>query len=359
MTPNFLYRFLKVYCTLGCRFYFSSWQINNVKAIPPSGPVIFIPNHQNAFLDAILVICSSPRNPWSIARASVFKEGLVTKLLTAVQIKPVFRIRDGWGSLRNNDALIQQWSDMLSNGQDILIFAEGNHNEPYAAGVLQKGFARMTMQFQQKNNTPLTIIPVGFHYDDHHAFRSRVLVNFGDAIRVNDIFKTEASERENLDALISTTDDALKRLAMGIPADEEYPAKFNFLIKHRLVEKTMLEQLKSDKKVLMSYPNAPAVPAGQKKSPFMWQYLNPIVWIGYILHILPYSFIKRFIERKVKDPQFISSLKYALGIFIVPFYYIILVAIFYIFIPSIPALIGFFILLLVSGIATVDLLKEK
>jgi 1-acyl-sn-glycerol-3-phosphate acyltransferase len=358
MTPNFLYRFLKVYCTLGCRFYFRSWQINNVKAIPASGPVIFIPNHQNAFLDAILMICSSPRNPWSIARASVFKEGFVTKLLTAVQIKPVFRIRDGWSSLRNNDALIQQWSDMLSKGQDILIFAEGNHNEPYAAGVLQKGFARMTLQFQQKNSTPLTIIPVGFHYDDHHAFRSRVLVNFGDAIRVNDVIKPEVSERENIDALLSITDEALKRLSMGIPADEEYSSKFNFLIEHRNVQKTMLEQLKSDKHVLSSYPKAPDVSV-QKKSSHNLKYFNPIIWIGYILHFLPYSLISGFIKRKVKDPQFISSLKYALGIFLVPFYYIILTAIFYGIFPNIAALIGFMVLLPLSGILTVDLLKRN
>ena len=148
MTPTLLYRFLRVYCSVALRFYFKTWQINNAKAIPATGPVIFIPNHQNAFLDAIIVICSCSRKPWSIARASVFKEGWVTRLLTSFQIKPVFRMRDGFGSLRNNDAIIQEWSDMLAKGQDILIFAEGNHNEPYAGGVLQKGFARMTMQFK-------------------------------------------------------------------------------------------------------------------------------------------------------------------------------------------------------------------
>ena len=220
-----------------------------MRAIPATGPVIFIPNHQNAFLDAIVIICSSPRNPWSIARASVFKGGWVTKLLTAIQIKPVFRIRDGWSSLRNNDAIIHEWSNMLAQGQDILIFAEGNHNEPYAAGILQKGFARMTMQFQQKN-TALTIIPIGLHYDDHHAFRSRVLVNFGDPIRVNEILKESVSEREKLETLLTVTDEALKKLALGIKPDEEYKAKFNFLLKYRSVKKDMLAQLEADKNIL-------------------------------------------------------------------------------------------------------------
>src|SRR5688572_7381766 len=294
MRTTVFFRCMKVYCTAAARMYFSKWQINNASAVPATGPVIFVPNHQNAFLDAILVICSSPRNPWSIARASVFKEGLVTKLLTAVQIKPVFRVRDGFGSLRNNDAIIQEWSDMLAKGGDILIFAEGNHNEPYAAGVLQKGFARMTMQFKEKNDTPLTIVPIGLHYDDHHAFRSRVLINFGDPIRVNDILTESLSEREKLDALVEVTDNALKTLALAITPDDEYQAKVNFLQTHRTYEKDMLAQLESDKNILKSYPHAPTTK--NKKSSPLWKITNPIVWIGYVLNILPYSFIKWFIK---------------------------------------------------------------
>jgi len=348
---------MKVYCATALRFYFKTWQINNVKSIPATGPIIFIPNHQNAFLDAVVVICSSPRNPWSIARASVFKEGLVTKLLTAVQIKPVFRVRDGFGSLRNNDAIIQEWSDMLAKDEDILIFAEGNHNEPYAGGVLQKGFARMTMQFKEKNSTPLTIVPVGIHYDDHHAFRSRVLVNFGDPIRVNDILKDSLSEREKLETLVSATDAALKSLALAISPDDEYKAKYDFLLKNRKAEKEMMAQLESDKNILKSYPLAQTTDQ-QKKSSAIWKAINPIVWVGYVLHILPYSIIKGFIKKNIKDPQWISSLKYAFGIFLVPVYYIILLTVFFIFIPNGLALLGFAILLPITGIGATDFLKK-
>jgi len=359
MTPSLLYRILKVYCSTALRFYFSTWQINNVNAIPRSGPVIFIPNHQNAFLDAILVICSSPRNPWSIARASVFKEGWVTRLLTAIQIKPVFRIRDGWSSLRNNDAIIQEWSDMLTRGQDILIFAEGNHNEPYAAGLLQKGFARMAIQFQQKDKTPLTIIPIGFHYEDHYAFRSRVLVNFGEPIHVDKILDETHSDREKLETLVAVTDSALKKLALAIPADASYASRAEFLMRYRTAEKDMIAQLSADKELLRSYPNPPVSSARKKKTRHGWQFLNPIVWVGYLLHVLPYTFIRQFIGKKVKDPQFISSLKYALGIFLVPAYYAILLIAFYLFIPHIAALLIFAVALPLTGIVATDLLKRS
>jgi 1-acyl-sn-glycerol-3-phosphate acyltransferase len=358
MKATLFFRSLKRYCALGLNLYFRQWQIHNVKAIPEQGPVIFIPNHQNAFLDAILVICSTPRNPWSIARASVFKKGLVSALLTAVQIKPVFRVRDGWGSLRNNDAIIQEWTNMLGKGQDILIFAEGNHNEPYSTGVLQRGFARMTLQFQQKHSTPLTIIPVGLHYDDHYFFRSRVLLNFGDAISVNDVLDGLTLERERMDKLVETTDTALKKLSIEIKPDDSYKAKVDFLRKYRRKEKDMLAQLEADREVLNLFPTPPADFKPRTKVSLFWKAINPVVWVGWLLHILPYTFIKGFIRKKVKDPQFISSLKYAFGIFLVPLYYTVLVGIFYAFVRDVSLTLLFAISLPVTGIAATEFLKR-
>ena len=358
MRTTVFFRCMKVYCTAAANVYFSKWQINNAGAVPAKGPVIFVPNHQNAFLDAVLVICSTPRNPWSIARASVFKEGFVSFLLNAVQIKPVFRVRDGFGSLRNNDAIIQEWTKMLASGQDILIFAEGNHNEPYAAGDLQRGFARMTLQFQQKHAAPLTIVPVGLHYDDHHSFRSRVLLNFGDAIVVNDILKDSMNEREKMDTLVNITNSSLKKLALEIKFDEHYKGKVEFLRKYRRREKDMIAQLEADREILKLYPNPPAGFVPKKKPPMILKAINPIVWIGWLLNFLPYTFIKSFIKSKVKDPQFISSLKYAFGLFLVPLYYLIVVLTFYAVIRDLPSTLILAAAMPLTGIAATELLKK-
>ncbi|MEO7988596.1 MAG: hypothetical protein ABI663_03585, partial [Chryseolinea sp.] len=134
-------------------------------------------------------------------------------------------------------------------------------------------------------------------------------------------------------------------------------AKYDFLLKNRKFEKDMIVQLVSDKNILKSYPLAPTQTQQKKPSP-VWKAINPIVWIGYVLHILPYWFIKRFIKKNIKDPQWISSLKYAFGIFLVPFYYIILLIVFYIFFPNVLALLGFAVLLPVSGIGATDFLKR-
>jgi 1-acyl-sn-glycerol-3-phosphate acyltransferase len=350
------FRGLKTWCTAALNFYFKQWQINNAGAVEVKGPIIFVPTHQNAFLDAVLVICSQRRNPWSIARASVFKKGFVTTLLTAVKIKPVFRMRDGFSTLKNNDAIIQEWLSMLAQGEDIIIFAEGNHNEPYARGELQKGFARMALRFQhQYENIPLTIIPVGVHYEDHQGFRSRVLVNFGEPIDVNSIDHSNLNEREKLEKIVDITDKALVSLTVNIEGDQ-YEEKYKFLKNNRVYHSDMLTQIQSDQQIINQYP-APTITA-KSKSTYWLKLLNPLVWIGWILNLLPYSFIRQFIRKKVKDPQFIGSLKYAMGTFLVPVYYLVILIVCFLITGSLPATLIAALILPVSGIIAADALKR-
>ncbi len=358
MKESLFFRIMKLWCSAGLYFYFKKWQINNAQAVRVAGPVIFIPTHQNAFLDAVLAICSTGRNPWSIARASVFKPGLVTKLLTAIQIKPVFRIRDGWSSLKNNDAIMQEWITMLATGHDIMIFAEGNHNDPYASGTLQRGFARMALKFLQQYSTPLTIIPVGIYYEDHLSFRSRVLVNYGEPINVSKVVESNETERDKLENLVMVTTNALHALALAIEPNENYKAKFDFLMRYRKSQKNLIPQMESDRALLEHYPKAPPYAPIRKKVPLTKKILNPVVWVGWLLHILPYSIIRAFIRKKVKDAQFIGSLKYAFGIFLVPGYYILLLTIIYLSSKSLAVTFGSAILLPVAGIVATDILKK-
>jgi 1-acyl-sn-glycerol-3-phosphate acyltransferase len=347
---------MKLWSTAGLNFYFKQWQINNAAAVEVKGPIIFVPTHQNAFLDAILVICSQRRNPWSIARASVFKKGIVTQLLTAVRIKPVFRARDGFSTLKNNEAILQEWISMLAQGEDIIIFAEGNHNDPYIRGELQKGFARMALKFQQQHqDIPLYIIPVGVHYDNHRAFRTRTLVNFGDPIDVNNIDHANLNEREKLERIVDVTEQTLASLTVSIEGDH-YADQYDFLQKHRQFEPDLRKQIERDREVLQMFPAAP-----QKDTsgiPRWLRLLNPLVWLGWILHLPPYAFIQRFIKNKVKDAQFIGSLKFAFGLFLVPVYYLILLTIAFVITGSLPATLILALILPISALVAADSLRR-
>ncbi len=327
---------LKQYCRLALRLFFRQWQVRFVAPLP-KGPVIFVANHQSAFMDAILVICSSAANPWSIARANIFGKPWAVKALTLVQIKPLYRFRDGFSTMRKNDAAMEEYAQMLINGQSLLIFAEGNDDGYWKLRPLQKGFARIALRAEEKSNYTLglTIVPVGIQYEDHAKFRSRVLVTFGEAIPVvphhaasTDNGRSPKDELDT-DTLMNKTSDGLRPLMLHIAGDgEEYARKVAYLYKHHVTQNDLAAQLAADQAIVKNIPaNLENVaPVRTTKS---WPWLNPLFLYALINHLLPGSIITWFVKKKVHNEQFHSSIQYAFGLVLVPLFYCLQTGLFF------------------------------
>ncbi|MBL7871069.1 MAG: 1-acyl-sn-glycerol-3-phosphate acyltransferase [Cyclobacteriaceae bacterium] len=320
MIQKIIYHSLKNYSRLALWFYFKHWQVNEHAPIP-KGAVIFVATHQNAFLDAVVMACSTKRDPWFITRANVFNKPLVKKILTILQMLPVYRFRDGFSTLRKNDVTIDTCVSLLSNGECILIFGEGNHNDRWFLRPLQKGFARIGIAAEEKNNWNLrvNIVPVGIQYDSHTKFRSRVLANFGKPILVSEVCNPLNTNQQNMDALIKRTEDNLKSLILHIPPDE-YETKIVTFKKHRSIKPDLVEQLQADQ--LLVHNDAPIDAAISKKT-VVNKWLNPLFVYQFINHLLPFGILNWVLKNKVSDPQFIGSLKFALGMILVPFSYLL------------------------------------
>jgi 1-acyl-sn-glycerol-3-phosphate acyltransferase len=322
MMQKVVYHSLKQYCKTALRFYFSRWQVQELVPIP-KGPVIFVSNHQNAFLDAILIRCSSSREPWFLTRANVFNNPWAKKFLTMLQMSPVYRFRDGFNTLRKNDEVIENCVKLLSQQNSILIFGEGNHNDQWFLRPLQKGFARIAMAAEEKNDWRLgvQIVPVGIQYESHTDFRSRVLVTFGNPISVKEHCNRELGAQENIDVLIKKTSEGIQPLMLHIDP-EQYETKLNFWRSNRQIKKDLVEQLKEDQKLVKENPSSDFIQSKQEvqKSQPWW---NPIRLYESINHFLPRFILRWVLKNKVKDPQFIGSLKYALGMLLVPVFYVI------------------------------------
>jgi len=315
------YKSLKNYSAAALKFYFCQWQVRQVSPIP-RGPVIFVSNHQNAFLDAVLIACSSVRNPWFLARANVFNKAWAKKVLSWLQMSPVYRFRDGFSTLRKNDEVIDNCVQLLSQHQCILIFGEGNHNDQWFLRPLQKGFARIAIAAEERNNWGLgvNIVPVGIQYESHTEFRSRVLVSFGNPIHVKDIFQSHLNAQENLDRLIQKTSEEIKPLILHIDP-HQYESRYAFWRSHRQRKHDLVEQLLIDQKVVDEYPTASSPEKSSKQEPRAWW--NPIRIYEYINHFIPRFILRYLLTNKVKDPQFIGSIKFALGMILVPIFYLI------------------------------------
>jgi 1-acyl-sn-glycerol-3-phosphate acyltransferase len=341
MIQKIVYHSLKQYCKTALRFYFSHWQVHEITPIP-KGPVIFVSNHQNAFLDAVLISCSSTREPWFLTRANVFNNKLAKKFLTMLQMSPVYRFRDGFNTLRKNDEVIENCVKLLAQQNSILIFGEGNHNGQWFLRPLQKGFARIAIAAEERNDWKLgvQIVPVGVQYESHTDFRSRVLVTFGNPVSVKENYFNELSIQENMDLLIKKTSEEIKSLMLHIDP-EHYENKLNFWRTNRQVKKDLVEQLRLDQQLVIEDPSAISV-QNTNKDQKLQPWWNPIRIYESINHFLPRFIIRWILKNKVKDPQFIGSLKYVLGMVLVPAFYFIQAGICFAISQSWPISVAYF-----------------
>jgi 1-acyl-sn-glycerol-3-phosphate acyltransferase len=314
------YRVMRTYVQLTLSFFFRKWQVAGKDRIPKNAPIIFVVNHQNAFLDAILVETSSRTETWFLTRAGVFGNKIVAWLLSLFHMIPVYRFRDGVKGLRNNDIVFQTCVRLLSERQTILIFGEGDQNMHYHLRVMQKGFARIAWALQQQHNwqLPLYIVPVGVQYDHYFNFRSRVLVNYGMPIPINAAYQT-LPEREFLDTVVDIVKTNLKSLMLHI--DHEQYDDIERAIKSDRSKKDLVEQLTHDQKIVAGWPDSYRKPVPVSRNYALLALTLPLHVYAWINNFIPYLIIHALLDKFVTR-GFRGSLKVGFGMVIVPIFYL-------------------------------------
>ena len=105
-----------------------------------SVPTIFAPNHQNALMDALAVLCTLKKQPIFLARADIFRKKIVARILYRFKMLPVFRIRDGFENLKQNDETFNDTLRVMENRNGLVILPEGNHARLPKAATAEEGY---------------------------------------------------------------------------------------------------------------------------------------------------------------------------------------------------------------------------
>jgi len=352
---------LRFFATVAMKYYFRQWEITGTENIPAKGPVIFAANHQNAFLDAILITCSISRKPWFLARASVFKSHWAAKALHFIRMMPIYRIRDGISGVKRNDEVFEACMSLLAKNNCMIMFPEGNHAEEWNLRSLQRGLPRIALGAENNNHwqTGLKIIPVGLHYEKPKEFRSRVLIKFDKPFDVADYKENYLKDpRKTLDLIKDDLYGKMKKLVFYIPPQNYESLKQEWL-SIRPYRKSIADQLAVDQDIIDS------LAAGEKPSQhtsdakprhFIHHYLS--AWLIYPFNILPYKIINWVNNKFVTDHVFTGSIKYAGGLVLVPLFYLTLSSLVYLFTQNLILFLAFIPALLILNFLGLDALKN-
>ena len=195
--------------------------------IPQDGAIIFAPNHTNALMDALVMLCVDRRPKVYVARADIFRNRKLAKILTFLKIMPIMRQRDGFQAVKKNQEIINKSVDVLKDRIPFCIFPEGTHQAKYSSLPLSKGIFRIAFQAHElMPDVPLYIVPVGLRYGDFFRYRSTVRLQFGKAINVGEFLRENdhLSQQEQTNSLKDLLTERLHETIFHLPNDDDYPA---------------------------------------------------------------------------------------------------------------------------------------
>lgn len=180
---------VKFYVDLCTRHCFSSLHIEGTSNIPQDGAILLAPNHCCTLMDALLMLKAYNGASAYGARADVFKNKKVARVLRWLRIVPLARERDGIQAISGNRAIFEEVVDCIGNGVPFCIFCEGTHHPGRLVHPLKGGILRICELAAEKlpEGTNIYIVPVGLDYDSFYEFQKGVTVRFGQPLNYNDI----------------------------------------------------------------------------------------------------------------------------------------------------------------------------
>lgn len=188
---------------------------------------IFAPNHQNALMDALAVLCTTPGQPIFLARSDIFRKKILARLFFYFKMLPVFRIRDGYESLRQNDDIFNKTIDVILHRNGLVILPEGNHASFRRLRQLKKGICRIAFQTEEDQDFKLglKIVPVGLDFSHYWKFRQILTISYGEPISFEELYDTyKESPQIALNKLRDKISAGIKKVIVHIESEEDYEA---------------------------------------------------------------------------------------------------------------------------------------
>ncbi|WP_338223276.1 lysophospholipid acyltransferase family protein [Algoriphagus confluentis] len=294
---------LRILVKIALHGYFHRIHVHGKKNIPQGKPVILVANHQNALIDPLLLATHTRLRPYFLTRASVFKNPIAAKLLHFIRMLPVYRVRDGFSTIQQNQQTFEQTYEVLRKNGCVVIFAEGGHSLTRNLRPLSKGFTRMAFGLLEKypGIQPL-ILPVGIDYSAHKRSGSWVNITFGTPIPV-DMPPAQSGK------LTKRVENDLRALVVNIP-EKTYEETLHRILEHQVDVSSKAEV---DYFLAHGQPKNPSAELSGLRNKVMKLFHLPLFGLWLLK------------KPGVKDEVFTATWKFLIGFcFAIPYYFFLL-----------------------------------
>jgi 1-acyl-sn-glycerol-3-phosphate acyltransferase len=375
------YSIIKSVARIVFYLFFRKIHIAGKENIPEGGSIIFAANHQNALMDALAVILTNQYQPVYLARADIFKKPFIARILMMLKMMPVYRFRDGMDTMGQNHDTFESTSRVLESGGCIGIMPEGNHGDQKRLRVLKKGIFRIAFKATENDSfTDIKIVPVGLDYSNPSGFFEELVVNYGQPLPVSDYLELyNGHPQKGINAMKKALSESLRTLIIDIKDEVNYDydkllmelgnqvreernqrksvgiyKKFRFSRAfcqslYELFEKNppLADEIRSESRsfieLMQNHGLSPRAIVNLTDAGLLFARIRlllcfPVYLTGALLHLLPVAII-HFRLKSIKDSQFISSVKFVLGLLLVPLNYLLLYFLFISFYTPLVALV--------------------
>lgn len=387
-----LYNFLLKFVNFVIRTSYRDIKYIGTDRIPKDAAVIFAPNHTGTLMDALVILAMNNKPKVFIARADIFRNPKLAKLLTFFKMMPIMRMRDGIEEVKKNNRTIEIASDVLKDKVPLCIFPEGTHQAKYSMLPLSKGIFRIALQAKEMlGDKPLYIVPVGIRYGNFYRFRSSARIQFGNPINVGD-FVAEHIDRsapEQINLMREQLTERMRENILYIPNNEDYDAKkeicaamYSKQLKDSTarscnplvdlnqktageIEKLQQEkpevaaklialgkeaaELRKQKRISLKSVAKPRGFIAQAARALMLLVTLPYTLLATI-STLPVTLLCRALEGKFKDKAFLNSVRLVIKLVLWPLLFVIYTVLAFIFLPDMWAIATIVALLPVNAV---------
>jgi 1-acyl-sn-glycerol-3-phosphate acyltransferase len=179
------------------RVFFRRIFYSNLKKVPLEKPLLFAGNHQNSFMDGILVGSYLPQPLHFLMRADMFANPVARFCLRELNVSPVYRMEEGLENVHKNKETFLAINKILRKNGNYVVFSEGFCVQEKRLQKLRKGTARMAFGAEEEHGLDVNIVPVGINYTYPSKFRKEVMINFHEPFSIRDlkeIYKNNAAK---------------------------------------------------------------------------------------------------------------------------------------------------------------------